>query len=115
MQVHAKCKLVKKEKLKEDIYKFSVESKEIAENAKMGQFLEIRVSDRIEPLLRRPISIHNINGDIVEFIFQVKGRGTEILAEKNEGEEIDILGPLGKGTFEIETGKNVRQKVIHKC
>lgn len=107
MPVHAKCKLVKKERLKEDIYKFSVESKEIAENAKMGQFLEIRVSDRIEPLLRRPISIHNIDGNIVEFIFQVKGKGTEILSEKNEGEEIDILGPLGKGTFEIEENKNI--------
>ncbi len=34
MPVHAKCKLVKKEKLSDDIYKFSIESKEIAENAK---------------------------------------------------------------------------------
>lgn len=34
MQLHQKCKLVKKEKLKEDIFKFSIKSKEIAENAK---------------------------------------------------------------------------------
>ncbi len=34
MPVHAKCKLVKKEKLKEGIYKFSVAEKEIARNAK---------------------------------------------------------------------------------
>ena len=34
MPIHAKCKLVKKEKLKEDIFKFSVESKEIASTAK---------------------------------------------------------------------------------
>ncbi len=34
MPVHAKCKLVKKEKLKEDIFKFSVEAKEIANTAK---------------------------------------------------------------------------------
>lgn len=34
MPVHRKCKLVKSEKLKEDIFKFSVESKEIAEIAK---------------------------------------------------------------------------------
>ena len=34
MPVHAKCKLVKAEKLKEDIFKFSVETKEIAKNSK---------------------------------------------------------------------------------
>lgn len=34
MAVHSKCKLVKKERLKEDIYKFSIKSKEIAESAK---------------------------------------------------------------------------------
>ena len=50
----------------------------------LGQFLEIRVTDKVEPLLRRPISIHNVEGNIVEFIFQVKGKGTEILVEKQE-------------------------------
>ena len=107
MPIHAKCKLVKKEKLKEDIFKFGIESEEIAKNAKPGQFLEIRVTDEIEPLLRRPISIYNIDGNLVEFIFQVKGKGTEILKTKEVGEYIDILGPLGKGTFEYKNKKNI--------
>ena len=33
MPVHVKCKLVNKEKLKEDIYKFEVESEETAKTA----------------------------------------------------------------------------------
>lgn len=66
-----------------------------------GQFLEIRVQDKIEPLLRRPISIYNIEKNIVEFIFQVRGKGTEILAEKEEGEEIDILRTIRKRKFYI--------------
>ncbi len=107
MPVHSKCKLVKKEKLREDIYKFSVEAEDIAKNAKPGQFLEIRVTDEIEPLLRRPISIYNIENNVVEFIFQVKGKGTEILASRKEGEEIDILGPLGQGIFKFEGKKNI--------
>ena len=72
-----------------------------------GQFIEIRVADEIEPLLRRPISIHNIEGNILEFIFQVKGKGTEILSCKKIGEEIDILGPLGHGTFDFKDKKNI--------
>lgn len=107
MPSHLKCKLIKKEMLKQDIFKFSIEAEEIAKTAKPGQFLEIRVTDKIDPLLRRPISIHNINGNIVEFIFQVKGRGTEILKQKEAGEEIDILGPLGSGNFELKDRKNI--------
>lgn len=34
MPVHVKCKLVKKEQLKSDIYKFGVEAEEIAKTAK---------------------------------------------------------------------------------
>ena len=84
-------------------------AEEIAEEAKTGQFLEIRVTDQVEPILRRPISIHNIDKEkqIVEFIFQVKGKGTEILARKQVGDSIDIIGPLGYGTFDYSKYQNL--------
>lgn len=109
MKAIIQAKLVKKEQLKQDIYKFSVQAPEIAQNAKPGNFIEIRVSDNIDPLLRRPISIYNIEKEegILEFIFQVKAKGTTILAKRNIGEEIDIIGPLGYGTFDIKEYKNV--------
>lgn len=109
MKVNVKAKIIAKEQLKEDLYKFSVQAPEIVENAKPGHFIEIRVLDNIEPLLRRPISIYNIDKEtgILEFIFQVKGKGTEILAKRNIGEELDIIGPLGYGTFDIKEYKNV--------
>lgn len=105
MPVNIKAKLIKKENLKNDIYKFSLQAKEITETAKPGNFVEIRVSDSIEPLLRRPISIYNMEKEtgILEIIFQEKGKGTKILANRKEGEEIDIVGPLGYGTFDIKT------------
>ena len=102
-------KLIKVEKLKEDIFKFSVEAKEIANQAKIGQFLEIRVTESVEPFLRRPISIHNIDkqNGILEFIFQVKGKGTTLLSKKKEGDLIDIIGPLGYGTFDYSKFQNL--------
>ena len=103
------AELVKKEMIIENIYKFSVKSPEIANEAKAGQFLEIKVSNDIEPVLRRPISIYNVDREngLVEFIFQVKGRGTEILKDRREGEKIDILGPLGNGVFSVKEYNNV--------
>ena len=104
------AKLVNKEKLTVDIYKFSVEAKEIVELAKPGNFIEIRVCNEVEePFLRRPISIYNLDKEkgILEFIFQVKGKGTNILSKKEIGEKIDIIGPLGFGTFKIEENKKI--------
>lgn len=103
------AKLVKKEQLKSDIYKFSVEAPDIVKDAKQGNFIEIRVSDNVEPFLRRPISIYNLDKEngILEFIFQVKGKGTEILSQKSEGDLIDVIGPLGYGTFKYEDYQNI--------
>lgn len=44
---------------------------------------------------------------ILEFIFQVKGKGTKILSYKSIGEKIDIIGPLGKGIFKYENYNNL--------
>ena len=107
MQLQAK--LVNIEQLKNDIFKFSVEAKEIVKISKPGQFIEIRVTDQVEPFLRRPISIYNMDKEngILEFKFQVKGKGTEILSKKQVGDLVDIIGPLGYGTFDYSKYQNL--------
>lgn len=101
MPKQVQAKLIEKKQLIKDIYHFKVEAREIVEQAKPGNFIEIRVTSQTEPFLRRPISIYNLEQEkgILEFIFQVKGKGTEILSKKQVGETIDIIGPLGYGTF----------------
>ncbi len=109
MPVKLQAKLLEKIKLKENIYHFKVEAPQIVNIAKPGHFIEIRVSNNTEPFLRRPISIHNLDKEkgILEFIFQVKGEGTKILSERIIGETIDIIGPLGSGTFKYDKFQNI--------
>ena len=109
MPVQTFAKLIKKEEIIKDIFKFSVEAKEIVKTAKPGNFIEIRLNDQTEPFLRRPISIYNMNQEagILEFIFQIKGNGTNLLSKKQIGDKIDILGPLGNGTFKFEKYDNI--------
>ena len=109
MTKQIKAKLIEKIKLNDEIYRFKVRAPEIVRTAQPGNFVEIRVSDSIEPFLRRPISIYNIEKEeeILEFIFQVKGKGTKILSEKKQGDLIDLIGPLGLGTFEYEKYNNI--------
>lgn len=109
MPVQLQSKLIKKEQLKSDIFKFSLSAKEIVDVAKPGQFIEIRVTEGLDPFLRRPISIYNMDKEkgILEIIFRIQGRGTEILSRKKEGDLVDIVGPLGYGTFKFEGYKNI--------
>ncbi len=107
MRYNENAKLVKKEQLKDDIYKFTLQTENIAKNSKPGNFIEMKVADTSTVFLRRPISIFNIDGNNIEVIFQIKGKGTNLLAQKQEGEEIDILGPLGFGTFKVDNFEKV--------
>lgn len=95
------CELVKKEKLKEHIYDFTVDCPEMAAQAKAGQFLHILCGG--DAYLRRPISICDITENrYLRFIFETRGEGTKSLAERSVGDRLDILGPLGNG-FEVHT------------
>ena len=109
MPLQLKARLIKKEELKPDIFKFSMQAKEITDIAKPGQFVEIRITDTLDPFLRRPISIYNMDKEngTLEIIFRIQGKGTEILANKKQNELIDIIGPLGYGTFKFDGYNNI--------
>lgn len=63
-----------------------------------GQFAELQVPSA-KVLLRRPISIHAIDrtNNLVEFLIQIVGEGTQSLADANAGDKINVLLPLGNG------------------
>jgi dihydroorotate dehydrogenase electron transfer subunit len=64
---------------------------------KPGSFFMIAVDNGLDPLLKRPISIHRwLDGDI-QFLYRVVGKGTDILSRKKPGDFLELLGPLGNG------------------
>ena len=79
----------------EGIFVLSFLSTEIAANSAPGQFVNVRCSNGCLPLLRRPFSISRVDGDSVELIFNVVGRGTSLLSQMKPGDTLDVLGPLG--------------------
>jgi len=83
------------------IFLLKVFSPEIARIIKPGQFLNLRVTERTQPLLRRPFSVCDVNGDHIFLLFNIMGEGTSMLAHKPIGSDLDIIGPLGKG-FNLE-------------
>ena len=82
-------------------------SPEIAISAQPGQFVNILAAETGEgPFLRRPFSISRIKDDIIEILFHVVGIGTNLLSQKQAGDRIDVIGPLGQpfhGNVEYDT------------
>ncbi len=83
------------------IYLLKVFSPALTATTKPGQFLNLRVTEKTSPLLRRPFSVCDIVGEHLYLMFNILGEGTSILAHKSIGSELDILGPLGNG-FNLE-------------
>src|SRR4030042_6416192 len=53
----------------------------------------------MDPLLRRPFSIYEIdkNFNVFSILFFVRGKGTRFLASLERGNMLDFMGPLGNG------------------
>lgn len=68
--------------------------------AEAGQFFMVRGWDKF-PLLSRPISVHDADGERITFLYEVRGEGTRILSEKKPGESVELSGPVGNG-FPVE-------------
>lgn len=93
-------KIIAQKELKPGCFRMAIDAPAVAKTARPGQFLHIRCGNSCDPLLRRPVSIHKISKRSVEILYNVVGRGTDILSKKKAGEAIDIIGPLGNG-FEV--------------
>lgn len=73
-----------------------------------GQFVEVEVPGVREVMLRRPISVHDVDpaAGTMTLLIQIVGRGTRRLAEMVEGEKLNLVYPLGHGfTTDIEASK----------
>lgn len=101
-------KIIEKKAISENIFSFEIYCPEVAEEAKCGQFVHIRVPSCT---LRRPISICEVNraDGTLRIVFEIRGAGTEKLAELNKGDFIDMIAPLGNGftVKELPEGKRV--------
>ncbi len=61
-----------------------------------GQFAMLRAHGAYEPLLRRALAIYRVSGPRhLAFLYQVLGRGTEMLSQLQPGGRVDALLPLG--------------------
>lgn len=93
-------KVIKNEEIANNIYDMEFTAKDIASTAKVGQFVEVYLNDK-SLLLPRPISICDVNHDVIRIVYQVVGKGTKCLSHVKKGETLDVTGTFGNG-FPLE-------------
>lgn len=105
-------KIISNQQIKDKYFRLDIEDGELIKYAQPGNFLAIRVSGGYEPLLRRPIGIHSIKENKLQMLYEVVGKGTQLLSEKKPGEYLDIIGPLGKGFDYRSTKQEAGSRIL---
>lgn len=79
-----------------DQYVLRLQAPQCASTAQPGQFVHLTV-DPQRPL-KRPISIMRTSAEEgwIELLYKVAGEGTLLLAQRKPGEQLHMLGPIGK-------------------
>ena len=107
-----KAKIIRHERIARDFYKMRLGSVYMAKNSEPGQFVEIKCSKEHGVLLRRPLGVHRILNDGIEVLYEIVGKGTELLSRKKQGEALDIIGPLGNGFFVQRAAYSVQRTAV---
>ncbi len=97
--VQTEARIILNKRIKGNYWQCLFSCPPIAQTAMPGQFINIRVASGQRPFLRRPFSIHDVEGERVRILYEVLGEGTRSLSARKSGEYLNCLGPLGNGFF----------------
>jgi dihydroorotate dehydrogenase electron transfer subunit len=83
-------------------HQLTVVAPEIAERARPGQFVAVKMPEGREFLLRRHLAIHDASrrggwAGTLEFVIDPSGPGSRWLSSARAHSFLDVIGPLGKG------------------
>ena len=95
------ARVVSQDEVYEDTHLMWLSCPPVARGAASGRFVMIHCGSGRDPLLARPMSFHRFRdvGGEKQFaiLYDVRGRGTALLARKRAGDPLPMFGPLGKG------------------
>ncbi len=92
------CVLLQQEQISAGIFSMLLGTKDIAKEARPGQFVSVYSMDGSR-MLPRPISICEADPEkgTLRLVYRVAGEGTHEFAGYQVGQMVQILGPLGNG------------------
>jgi len=109
--------IVAHEPIAEATWRLRLDCPSLAANARPGQFAMVRIPDRQDPLLARPLAVYDTFGALADptcwlparaaatakalryadFVYAVAGKFTTAATRLKPGEQLTLWGPLGNG------------------
>ncbi|MDA3862694.1 MAG: dihydroorotate dehydrogenase electron transfer subunit [Deltaproteobacteria bacterium] len=87
--------ILSNQKIGKNYFCLKVKTPQNIDQVEPGQFAMLRGKWNYDPLLPRPLSIARAEKFQLDFIYEVRGRGTHLLSLMQPPREIEILAPLG--------------------
>ena len=91
------AKILENKEIGSGFFKMRIASTYLAKASRPGQFVEVKCGKETDPLLRRPIGVNRVVKGGIELLYEVVGRGTELMSGMKKNGMCDVIGPLGNG------------------
>jgi dihydroorotate dehydrogenase electron transfer subunit len=104
--VQCSVPIVENVRLARDTYRVRVACPQIAQRILPGQFVMLRIAGVNDPLIGRPLAMYDVQPELLDVVYLVKGKFTSHLAELRTGAQVDIWGPLGNG-FSVQPAEHL--------
>ena len=102
--VKENLKVIYNKQIALDTFEMKLESTNMASLSKPGMFINISLNDSSK-LLKRPISICQIDNNNLIITYKINGEGTKLLSCYESGTTLEAIGPLGNGFTLVENKK----------
>jgi dihydroorotate dehydrogenase electron transfer subunit len=97
------ARILVNQRIARDTYLLRLDAAPIARVIRPGQFVMVRPSSGLDPLLGRPFALYDVVLDAsgapmaIDIVYLILGRGTATLATQPPGAAVSVWGPLGNG------------------
>ena len=101
--VHHSAEVIENVQVAQGTWRVRFRCPEMASKCKPGQFIMLKITDRDDPLIGRPLAVFEITPDEngvptdLDAVYLVKGNLTTRLVDVRAGQTLDVWGPLGNG------------------
>ena len=94
---HGQGTTVHNDSLNENTWRLALRTEETLPTVQAGQFAMLRLPNRTDPLLGRPLALYRADAHQIEVVYLAVGKMTHRLTEVKPNEPLELWMPLGNG------------------
>jgi len=104
-KVAKKAKVLSNNQIDEDYFLLDIETPDQI-RVSPGQFLQLQINSK-EQFLRRPFGIFQREAGSIKVLYKIRGDITAKMSLLKDGDEVDIIYPLGNGFKKVPAKKSI--------